>query len=150
MTSKGFTALALALLPSLLSAQASPIQPNCSAERRGDRVVTTVQYANGYLAEAPWRVAHIRAANTAQPSLIVTAVLDRVIEYNPATRERVATPFPSNVEIELEVPSPDEILPAVAKVWCSTVTRVRGADTPRPGAAPFLKVTAAPAQRIVA
>src|SRR5687767_2051525 len=60
--------LALALLPGLVAAQASPIQPSCTADRRGDRVVAIVQYPNGYVAEAPWRVAHVRAANSAHPA----------------------------------------------------------------------------------
>lgn len=149
---KSIMALALALLPGLLAAQASNIQANCSADRRGDRVTASIQYPNGYIAEAPWRVAQIRRTQAALPTLIVTAVLDRVIEVNPVTRERVATPFPSAVEIEVEVQSEDEIVPAVAKMWCSTVTRVRGTgpEVAKPQGAGLIKMTALPLRRIVA
>jgi hypothetical protein len=149
---KTITVLALAMLPGFVAAQGSPIQPNCSADRRGDRVTTSVQYPNGYVAEAPWRVAGIRRAPSALPTLVVTAVLDRVVEYNPSTRERVATNFPAAVEIEVEVQSEDEIVPAVARVWCATVTRVRGAapEQLKPLGSGFLKVTALPRARIVA
>ena len=149
---KSITVLALVMLPGLLAAQASNLQPNCSADRRGDRVTASIQYPNGYVAEAPWRVSQIRRAQTAVPTLIVTAVLDRVIEVNPATRERVATAFPSAVEIEVEVQSEDEIVPAVAKVWCSTVTRVRGngPEVAKPQGSGLIKMTTLPIKRIVA
>lgn len=139
------TALALAILPGLLAAQASPIQqPTCSADRRGDRLITVVQYPNGYIAEAPWRVANTRTSNIAgRNSIKLTATLDRVIEYNPENKERVATPFPSLIEITFEAEDESGILEAAADVWCSTVARVRSTgeqDTRKPVATPF-KVT---------
>jgi hypothetical protein len=123
------TVLALALLPMTLAAQSTPIQPNCSARSQGDRLVTTMEYPNGYIAEAPWRVANTRTdVLDGKSTMTVAAVLDRVIEYNPQNGERVATPFPALIEIIFEAEDQDGILEVAAKVWCSTVARVKSGE----------------------
>jgi hypothetical protein len=140
-------ALVLALLPASALAQNSPTQPTCKADRQGDRLLTTVNYPDGFTVEAPWRILDVRAGvSTGARNIAVLASLDRVVEYNPVRRERVATAFPSSVEIVFEADSEDGILEAAAQVWCATVAKVRGII---PGktqkGSPALRVTALPA-----
>ena len=119
-------ALVAVLVPGALAAQASPIHPTCKADRSGDRLLTSVEYPNGYRIDAPWVVVDQRnEASNGNSSIVVIAVLDRIIEYDPITKERSVTPFPSAVEVEFEADSPEEVLQAAARVWCTTVAKVR-------------------------
>ncbi|MGH7471949.1 MAG: hypothetical protein ACRENP_28695 [Longimicrobiales bacterium] len=131
-------ALALLIVPGTLAAQASPINPTCKADRTGDRLLTSVEYPNGYRIDAPWVVVDQRTeAANGNSAIVVTAILDRIIEYDPVTREQNVTPFPSAVEVVFEANSPEEVLQAAAKVWCSTVAKVRnGKSDSRNGGAP--------------
>ena len=120
-------ALALALAPCVALAQEPTGHPSCKADRQGDQLLTTVNYPDGYIVEAPWRILDVRSGvSTGNRNISVLASLDRVIEYNPVKKERVATPFPSSVEIVFEADSEDGILEAAAQVWCATVAKVRG------------------------
>jgi hypothetical protein len=137
-------ALTLLLVPGLLAAQASPINPTCKADRTGDRLLTSVEYPNGYRIDAPWIIVDQRteAANGSSALLVVTAILDRIIEYDPVTREQQVTPFPSAVEVVFEANSPEEVLQAAARVWCSTVAKVRNGKTDaRTGSGPVRVTT---------
>jgi hypothetical protein len=140
-------ALLLALLPAAAAAQDSATQPTCKADRTGDQLLTTVNYPDGFTVEAPWRILDVRAGvSTGDRNISVLASLDRVIEYNPVRKERVATPFPSSVEIVFEADSEDGILETAAQVWCATVAKVRSSI---PGkvqkAIPMTRMSALPA-----
>jgi hypothetical protein len=120
------TALALVMLPAMLTAQASPPQPQCKAERVEGRLMTTAVFPNGYVVEGPWRVINWRAPVAIRPNVVmVAAVLDRIIEFDPFRRERFATPFPAPVELVFEGETEAEVMAAAADVWCSTVKEAR-------------------------
>ncbi|HSL70644.1 MAG TPA: hypothetical protein VK864_10415 [Longimicrobiales bacterium] len=146
----GLFTLALAIVPAALLAQASSIDPICKAERVGDRLNTIVQYPDGYVVEAPWRIVDQRGnVSSESRNISVRAVLDSVIEFNPVLSQRIATPFPSSVDIVFEADSEQGILEAAAHVWCATVARVRGSipgQMSRP--VPF-RVSTLPARRLV-
>jgi hypothetical protein len=139
--------LALALVPSVALAQDTNGHPTCKADRQGDRLITTVDYPDGFSVEAPWRILDVRAGvSTGNRNIAVLASLDRVIEYNPVRKERISTPFPASVEIVFEADSEDGILEAAAQVWCATVAKVRGSIPGRvEKAPPAARVTAIPA-----
>jgi len=138
--------LALALLPGVALAQDTNGSPTCKADRQGDRLITTVNYPDGFSVEAPWRILDVRAGvSTGNRNIAVLASLDRVIEYNPVRKERISTPFPASVEIVFEADSEDGILEAAAQVWCATVAKVRGSIPGRvEKAPPAARVTAIP------
>ncbi len=139
-------ALALALLPAAALAQesSSQQQQTCKADRQGDRLLTTANYPDGVAVEAPWRILDVRAGvSTGNRHIAVLASLDRVVEYNPVRKERVATPFPASVELVFEADSEDGILETAAQVWCATVAKVRATKPVK--AAPAVRITALPA-----
>ncbi len=139
-------ALTLVIVPGTLAAQASPIHPTCKADRSGDRLLTSVEYPNGYRIDAPWVVVDQREEAVLGGSAIaVTAVLDRIIEYDPVSKERSVTPFPAAVEVVFEADSPEELLEAAAKVWCSTVAKVRSGKNDSAKGPAQVKITLAPA-----
>ena len=141
-------ALTLALIPGVLAAQVSPSHPACRADRTGDRILTSVEYPNGYRIDAPWIVVDQRTEATngnGSSGIVVTAVLDRIIEFDPVTREQNITPFPSAVEVVFEANSPEEVLEAAARVWCSTVAKVRNGKNDSRHGAPPVKMSALPA-----
>jgi hypothetical protein len=144
-------ALTLLLVPGTLVAQAPANHPTCKADRTGDQIITSVEYPNGYRIDAPWTVVDQRTEAAAGSSaIIVTAILDRIIEYDPVSKERSVTPFPAAVEVVFEANSPEEVLEAAAKVWCSTVAKVRsGKNDSKPGAAPVRVTFALPAIRFL-
>lgn len=119
-------AFALALLPGGLAAQDSPIKPVCSADRVGQRLLTTAQFSNGYRVDGPWIVVNQRKSASDRSNIAVTAVLDRIVEFDPAKETRSITPFPSAIEIVFKADSEEEILEAAAMVWCQTVNKAKG------------------------
>jgi hypothetical protein len=120
-------AFALALVPvGGLAAQASPIKPVCTADRIGERLLTTAQFPNGYRVDGPWLVVNHRRATSSHSNLAVTAVLDRVVEFDPANEKRNIIPFPSAIEIVFRADSEEQILEAAAMVWCQTVSKAKG------------------------
>jgi hypothetical protein len=141
-------ALTLALIPGTLAAQASPQHPSCKADRTGDRILTSVEYPNGYRIDAPWIVVDQRTAaadGNGGSGIVVTAVLDRIIEFDPVTREQNVTPFPSAVEVVFEADSAEEVLQAAARVWCSTVAKVRNGKNDSRNGPPPVKMSGLPA-----
>ncbi|MEX2283183.1 MAG: hypothetical protein WEE89_11935 [Gemmatimonadota bacterium] len=122
-------AFALAVLPAGgLAAQASPIKPVCTADRIGERLLTSAQFPNGYRVDGPWLVVNQRKNISDFSTLAVTAVLDRIVEFDPAKEKRSIIPFPSAVEIIFKADSEEQILEAAAMVWCQTVNKARGQD----------------------
>jgi hypothetical protein len=120
-----FTALALVLLPGMLTAQVSPTQPQCSAQRAEDKLMTAAVFPNGYIVEGPWRVITLRTSVAQHNGVVVAAVLDRIVEFDPFRRERIATPFPAPVEFVFEGDNEEDAMAAAARLWCSTISQAR-------------------------
>jgi hypothetical protein len=119
-------ALTLLLLPGMLAAQGAPKEPECRANRMGERLLTTAVFPNGYIVEGPWMVVGQRSAIGERRSAIaVAAVIDRIIEFDPTRGERSATPFPGAIQVVFEGETEDEVMASAAKVWCATVTKAR-------------------------
>lgn len=127
--------LALLVLPLAAGAQAGDKSPSCTAALEGDRLVTTYAYPNGYLIQGPWRILRNGATTVAgtQRGVSMTASIDRIIEFDPTTRQQQSTPFPAPVEVEFEGESEEAVMESAAKIWCATVIRARGdAQEPTP------------------
>jgi len=120
--------LALLVLPLAAGAQASDKGPSCTAALEGDRLVTTYAYPNGYMIQGPWRILRngVTTVGGAQRGVSMTASIDRIIEFDPATRQQQSTPFPAPVEVEFEGESEEAVMESAAKIWCATVIRARG------------------------
>lgn len=122
------TALALALAaPVGLSAQVPGDAPACRADMDGNRLTTTIEFSDGYAVEAPWSVTWNRSASLQDGSRGVAAAasLDRIVEVDPATGQRVVTPFPEPIETTFEGQSEDELIYRAAQIWCLTVLRAQ-------------------------
>jgi hypothetical protein len=128
--------LALALLPAGLTAQSSQV-PACKANLEGPRLTTTIEFRNGYAVEAPWRVVSNRVSSLGdgRPGRVVSARLSGIVEIDPETGRRTATPFPEAIETVFEGRTHDDVLANAAQVWCMTVLKVHGGDA-APEAAP--------------
>lgn len=123
------TALALVALaaPTGLSAQQQPDAPACRADLDGDELTTAIEFPDGYAVEAPWRVSWNRAATmeNGDDGVAATAELDRIVEHDPTTGERVVTPFPEPIETLFEGTSEDELVYRAAQIWCLTVLKAQ-------------------------
>lgn len=121
-------AVALALLaPAGLSAQAPADAPACRADLDGNRLTTTIEFSDGYAVEAPWTVNWNRAASLEDGSRGVSAAasLDRIVEVDPATGQRIVTPFPEPIETTFEGRTEEELIYRAAQIWCLTVLRAQ-------------------------
>ena len=126
--------LGLVAAANTLGAQSAKDEATCSADQSGTVLLTTVEYRSGYKIEAPWRVISSRTARGGDTKL--TAVLDHIIETDPATRKRSMTPLPGAVEITFTAESQEGILREAAGVWCATVAKALAARRdPAPGRA---------------
>lgn len=97
----------------------------CKANQTGDILLTSVEYENGYKVEAPWRV--ISSEKAKQGAVRLTAVVDHIIETNPATRKRQLTPLPGAIEMTFQGDNSNLMLREAADLWCSTVAKALGA-----------------------
>ncbi len=123
---KAVAALALAA-PAGLSAQAPADAPACRADLDGDRLTTTIEFSDGYAVEAPWSVNWNRSASLEDGSRGVAAAarLDRIVEVDPATGQRVVTPFPEPIQTTFEGRSEEELIYRAAQIWCLTVLKAQ-------------------------
>jgi len=111
-------------------AQETKNPATCRADRRGAELITTIQYANGYAVEGPWKVT--RSGEEGVTSL--TAVLDRIVEKQPFTKKPLVTALPGPVEMTFRGHTVDEVLNEAAHVWCLTVMEAR---TDKAGSTPL-------------
>ncbi len=137
---KSVVAVAL-LAPVGLSAQAPADAPACRADLDGNRLTTTIEFSDGYAVEAPWTVNWNRAASLEDGSRGVSAKasLDRIVEVDPATGQRVVTPFPEPIETTFEGRSEEELIYRAAQIWCLTVLRAQeqsGGGSQQPTSSP--------------
>ena len=123
---KFVTALALAL-PAPLAAQAGDQAPACRGSLDGDRLTTTIIFPNGYTVEGPWRVSGNRpvALEDGTRGVAMNASLDRIIEVEPGTGQRVATPFPEPIETTFDGQNEQQLVERAAQIWCLTVLRAQ-------------------------
>jgi len=120
------TALAL-VLPAPLAAQTGGQAPSCRGSLEGDRLTTTITFPNGYTVEGPWRVSGNRpvALEDGTRGVAMNASLDRIIEVQPGTGQRVTTPFPEPIETTFDGESEQELVERAAQIWCLTVIRAQ-------------------------
>ncbi|HEX7120247.1 MAG TPA: hypothetical protein VF212_15740 [Longimicrobiales bacterium] len=119
---------ALALVaPVGLSAQAPANAPACRADLDGNRLTTTIEFSDGYAVEAPWTVNWNRSASLEDGSrgVAADASLDRIVEVDPQTGQRMVTPFPEPIETTFEGRSEEELIYRAAQIWCLTVLRAQ-------------------------
>ncbi len=130
--------LAVLLTATAASAQTPREGGTCKADRAGNILLTSVEYADGYKVEAPWRVKALRAE---QAGASLTAELDHIIETNPATGKRHRTPLPGTIELTFEGASNALLLREAADIWCATVAKALSARaTDIPSRAPTNRV----------
>jgi hypothetical protein len=102
--------------------------PACSAEFDGGVLSTQVEFADGYVVVAPWRVLHAGSAamQDGTEGQVVTAVLDRIVEKDGMTGQRRLTPFAQRVNVTFRGRTHDDVIDRAAEMWCSTVLRMNG------------------------
>ncbi len=137
-------AAALALPVGAGAQLAAARAPVCRATMDGGQLTTVVQFEDGYTVEGPWQVLQNRAASLddGAKGIQVGARLDRIVEVDPATGERQATPFPNPVDVTFEGHTQDELITRAAQIWCASVMKARAeapqkATGPRHSAATF-------------
>lgn len=123
------------LIPVGLGAQTPNDPPACRGDMDGDRLTTTIEFADGYAVEAPWQVRYNRTArlDNGAEGIEVGASLDRIVEVDPRTGERVTTPFPEPIETTFRADNERELIHQAAQIWCLTVLRAQqeaGSDGP--------------------
>lgn len=120
-------ALVALAIPAGLIAQNPGNAPACRASLDGDQLTTTIEFPDGYAVEAPWRVAWNRSASLedGRPGVVAAARLDHIVEVDPATGQRVATPFPEPIETTFEGHSEEELIYRAAQIWCVTVLKAQ-------------------------
>jgi hypothetical protein len=112
--------------------QTAPDEPVCTAEQVGSVLVTTIEYTNGYRVQAPWRVTAERKYS--RGGVRLTAVLDRIIEFDAFTRARDVTSLPDAVQVTFRGTNQRQVLLDAARIWCVTVAKAiaaRPAQSPR-------------------
>jgi hypothetical protein len=104
--------------------------PECRAEFDGGVLSTQVEFADGYVVEAPWRVtdAGLRELEDGSEARIVNAVLDRIVETDAITRRKRLTPFAQRVQVTFQGRTHGEVIDHAAELWCSTVLRLNGGE----------------------
>ncbi len=128
---KVVVAAALALPMGVGAQQVARQSPVCRASMGGGQLTTVVQFEDGYTVEGPWQVLQNRAAalDDGARGVQMGARLDRIVEVDPTTGERQATPFPSPVDVTFEGHTQDELISRAAQIWCASVIKAR-AESP--------------------
>lgn len=115
----------------------------CRASISGDRLLTVYESASGYMVEGPWRILSAQPASFRPGKFAITAVIDRIVEYDPQTRERQTIPFPDAVEVVFEGADENDLILNAARIWCATVTKAQTSlDGKKPTIKPAYKVSA--------
>ncbi|MBI4409235.1 MAG: hypothetical protein HY561_05975 [Gemmatimonadetes bacterium] len=134
-------ALLALLVPAGLRAQAGDESPTCRATLEDQDLTTAIHFSNGYIVEAPWRITGNQNASlqNGRAGVVMSAVLDRIIETDPASGQRLTTPFDQPIETTFEGESDEDLVSRAAHVWCLTVLRVQeeGNGAARPAAPPL-------------
>jgi hypothetical protein len=118
-------AVILALLLPAVTEQKAADGPACHAELNGRELITRFELPTGMVIEGPWRVVHRGDVAEGDTHHIVFAQLDRVIETDALTGERVVIPFPEPVRLAFEGQSQHALIRNAAQTWCITVMRAQ-------------------------
>lgn len=94
-------------------------QPVCRADQNGARLVTTIEYRDGYRVDAPWRVTSEGQFRKGGSRL--TAELDHIIETHALTGKQKTISLPGVVEMTFKGATRQQLLREAADVWCATV-----------------------------
>lgn len=115
----------------------------CRASIAGDQLLTVYESSTGYMVEGPWRIVRAHPTSFRANAITITAVIDRIVEYDPQTRERQTIPFPDAVEVVFEGQDENDLILNAARVWCATVTKAQTSlDAKKPVLKPAHKVSA--------
>lgn len=120
--------VAALVVPGMAGAQVvADREPVCRGSMDGGRLTTVVQFEDGYTVEAPWQVLQNRSGPIADGGrgIQMGARLDRIIEVDPSTGARQATPFPNPVDMTFEGHNRSELISRAAQIWCSSVLKAR-------------------------
>ena len=93
--------------------------PVCRADQKGARLVTTIEYRDGYRIDAPWRVTSEGRFRNGGSRL--TVALDHIIETDGLTGKRQVISLPGVVELTFKGANREQVLREAADVWCETV-----------------------------
>lgn len=120
------TAIALAA-SAATHAQAQDQAPACRADLDGNQLTTTIEFNDGYAVEAPWSLSWNRAAALpdGRTGVAAAARLDRIVEVDPSTGQRIVTPFPEPIETTFEGGTEEELMYQAAQIWCLTVIKAQ-------------------------
>ncbi len=147
-----FIAMLALAAPAGLLAQNSNNAPACRASLDGDLLTTAISFPDGYAVEGPWRVYGNRAVSLedGRPGMAMSASLDRIVEVDPATGQRITTPFSEPIQTTFEGQSEEDLVYRAAQIWCLTVLKAQEnshspsrRDSSGPGAPPAARTGAA-------
>src|SRR5690606_16947219 len=87
---------------------------------------------DGYAVEGPWRVTGNRpvALEDGRPGMAMSASLDRIVEVDPATGQRITTPFSEPIQTTFEGQSEEDLVYRAAQIWCLTVLKAQENHAP--------------------
>lgn len=136
-------ALAVFVASGAAAQSATGDEYRCRATISGDRLLTVYESSTGYMVEGPWRIISAQPASFRMGSMVaITAVIDRIVEYDPQTKERQTIPFPGAVEVVFEGQDEDDLILNAARIWCATVTKAQTSlDEKKPAAKPSYRVS---------
>jgi hypothetical protein len=101
------------------NAQTPHNRPVCRADQSGARLITTIEYRDGYRVDAPWRVTSEGKFRKGGSRL--TVALDHIIETDALTGKRQVISLPGVVEMTFKGSNREQLLREAADVWCATV-----------------------------
>jgi hypothetical protein len=107
--------------------QTTRSEPVCRADQNGARLITTIEYRDGYRVDAPWRVTSEGKFRTGGSRL--TAALDHIIETDALTGKRQVISLPGAVEMTFKGVNREQLLREAAEVWCATVGKAMAERT---------------------
>lgn len=120
-------------------AQTQKKEPMCKADRRGEELLTTIVYPDGYVVEGPW---HVTLTKGQAGSHAITAVLDHIVEVQAYTNKREMTPLPGAIEMTFKGRTQESLLTEAAQMWCATImSAVPPARAQSPSLAGGLRIT---------
>lgn len=126
--------------------------PTCRASLDGEALTTAIEFIDGSRVEGPWRVVANLATEIAngESGHMVTAVLDRIVEVNATSGDRVESAFPTPIETTFEGRDDAEVVQRAAEIWCVVVMKAQGKlhDSPNGGTAPLRVAQDAPARSV--
>jgi hypothetical protein len=118
------------LLPAMGGTPAEP-GPKCHAELKGTRLVTSIEFLDGYRLEAPWDVlsSQYLDASGKRGAVVAELQLEQLLESDAITGRRIATTLAAPVRLRLQASTDAHLVYQAAETWCSTVLQARRGGT---------------------